>query len=175
MSETTREPSVIVYDVRGEGPMPEGSYVTEVAYLAIVSERDAAVRRSDKLEKRLFKQGTVIASLKRQMDSRSESTEREVSTDAEGVLREYHLGYNDSRGHVFDVDGMAEGFADCRARLAACEKIVEAAKAYEKWMGKWHDYTKTTGDVPHKVEAALINAVRAAVAAETHTNPKATP
>ncbi len=169
MSETTREPSVIVYDVRGEGPMPEGSYVTEAAYLAIVAERDAAVRRSDKLEKRLFRQGTVIASLKRQMDSRSESTEREVSTDAEGVLREYHLGYNDSRGHVFDVDGMAEGFADCRARLAACEKIVEAAK------GVFNDFDESElGNEPTSVRI-LCNTYRAAVAAETQPNTEDTP
>lgn len=66
-----------------------------------------------------------------------------------------------------DVPVLQERYDTLRARLAACEKIVEAAQAYEKWMGKWHDYTKTTGDVPHKVEAALINAVRAAVAAET--------
>ncbi len=72
----------------------------------------------------------------------------------------------DVSSQLWDCMNEREGY---RARLAACERVVEAAKAYEKWMGKWHDYTKATGDVPHKVEAALINAVRAAVAAETQT------
>jgi hypothetical protein len=74
---------------------------------------------------------------------------------------------------ALSVDHSAE-LVRMKARLAACEKIVEAAKAYEKWMGKWHDYTVSCGDKPAKQQRALIDAVRAAVAAETTTTTKDT-
>lgn len=73
-----------------------------------------------------------------------------------------------------DITKLVQERATLRARLAACEKIVEAAKAYEKWMGKWHDYTVSCGDKPAKQQRALIDAVRAAVAAETTTTTKDT-
>jgi hypothetical protein len=44
MSAASGEPVVIVYDVRGEGPNPEGSYVTEAAYLTLAQQRDATER-----------------------------------------------------------------------------------------------------------------------------------
>jgi hypothetical protein len=43
----------------------------------------------------------------------------------------------------------------------AVEDVLAAAKAYEKWMGRWHDYTVSTGDKPAKQQRALIDAVRA--------------
>lgn len=87
----------------------------------LAQQRDAAVRRADKLERRASKQGQEIASLKRSLD-RKETATPEASTKTEDVLREYHLGYNDSRGHVFRVEDMAMDFATLRARLEACEE-----------------------------------------------------
>ena len=48
-----------------------------------------------------------------------------------------------------------------RHRAERMERVVEAAKAYEKWMGKWHDYSKKSGLRVSKPQTALINAVRA--------------
>lgn len=86
-------------------------------------QREAAVRRADKLERRASKQGQEIASLKRSLD-RKETATPEASTNTEDVLREYHLGYNDSRGHVFRVEDMAMDFASLRTRLT--EKAADA-------------------------------------------------
>jgi DNA-binding HxlR family transcriptional regulator len=47
-------------------------------------------------------------------------------------------------------------------QLSTAERaVIEAAKAYEKWMGNWHDYTVRSGDKPAKQQRALIDAVRA--------------
>jgi hypothetical protein len=51
-------------------------------------------------------------------------------------------------------------------QLSTAERaVIEAAKAYEKWMGNWHDYTVRSGDKPAKQQRALIDAVRALAAA----------
>ena len=54
------------------------------------------------------------------------------------------------------------------AKLAAAEAVLSAADEYEKWMGKWHDYTISCGDKPAKQQRNLIIAARA-YRALTHT------
>ncbi len=152
MSETTREPSVIVYDVRGEGPMPEGSYVTEAAYLAIVAERDAAVRE-------MAKARSIASKYAGDADLLFLILEEQKENGRGGLLPKVH-----ARARKAERENEA-----LRARLAACEKIVEAAK------GVFNDFDESElGNEPTSVRI-LWNTYRAAVAAETQANTEDTP
>lgn len=59
-----------------------------------------------------------------------------------------------------------ETFAALVAEVRRLRGVVEAARAYEKWMGKWHDYSKKSGLSVSKPQTALIAAVRALDAAK---------
>jgi hypothetical protein len=139
MTTKTNEPNAIAL-------LRQGVYVPDAAdcgailaaYDAIVSERDEW-RDAAKLAENQHQHWKTVA---------------EAATAQRDEARRLHMVVRN------ELDTL-------RARLAACEKIVEAAKAYEKWMGKWHDYTVSCGDKPAKQQRALIDAVRAAVAAET--------
>jgi hypothetical protein len=65
---------------------------------------------------------------------------------------------------VDHIDAALRNCADEIMRLRAVqdarEAVVRAAMDYEKWMGKWHDYTVSCGDKPAKQQRALIAAVR---------------
>ena len=127
------------------------------AYDALRSERDEARREREALREEMQHDDTII------------NGQAALLTGVANVLHGEPEPLTMHSHH-----DLPELVLALRQRAERMERVVEAAKAYEKWMGKWHDYTKTTGDVPHKVEAALINAVRAAVAAKTTTNTEDT-
>lgn len=63
-------------------------------------------------------------------------------------------------------DGKTYHDVDHALRVREAErKVIDAAVAYEKWQGKWYDYTKASGDKPAKQQVALMESVRALTAA----------
>ena len=60
----------------------------------------------------------------------------------------------------------ASDTATLRHRAERAERVVEAARAYEQWQGKWYDYTVASGEKPAKQQRAIIESVRALNAAE---------
>jgi len=66
-----------------------------------------------------------------------------------------------------DITNLVQERATLRARLAACERVVEAARAVVLDAWKQHGYDQ------YNVGTATIAALRAALAAETQTTPHA--
>lgn len=54
----------------------------------------------------------------------------------------------------FDLDALER-------RRAAEKAVIEAAKAYERWQGKWYDYCLASGDKPAKQQREIMESVRA--------------
>jgi chromosome segregation ATPase len=130
------------------------------------AERDAAVRERDAARDKNVQLHALVKKYKNKATKQSQKQKKnyklaKYADESNATLRARLAAATELEAEVSAANRRL------KARLAACEKVVEAAKAYEKWMGKWHDYTVSCGDKPAKQQRALIDAVRAAVAAET--------
>jgi hypothetical protein len=117
------------------------------AYDAIVAERDAAVRELERLKNPIH--------------------ESWHKASREELLEAFAFQGATSRLLLEETDEQRTEITDLRARLAACERVVEAARAVVLDAWKQHGYDQ------YNVGTATIAALRAAVAAETQTTPHA--
>jgi hypothetical protein len=144
-SKTSGEPEVIVYDVRGEGPMPEGSYVTEAAYLTLAQQRDATERLCAQHEGKIHELRDLLAACAQQRDAAVRERDKLANwkRETESFSRTF-LGFgmtHDNESVWSAMGGANQNYSyyvgqceqlqaeneSLRARLAACERVGEAA------------------------------------------------